>query len=456
MPVKVLVWYESLAGGGHAQVANKMMEAISSAAKKHGEPVELAVVSSSFEQFPGLAYGGGKQFSLEKMYTLSPTGEKQWTNEQGRYHFQTSGWREKRVEQFKEVLAEYQPDMIITEQWPFERGNHSPELDWLRGNKENLLGKPLLVGTLRDIPFPGNGGVVGESPDTLVAVVTECLDKVLMFSDAAVLPLSRSAKMEFGSHSDLEERIAGKLEYVGFPVVRKEQTVEKHKEGLAEVIVSHGGGNWGHALKLLESAIRAADDTQLNQNPWTVMVNKNCPPQQFQQLQDLAAQQSTKITVQYSCGQQEFEERLRKAAASISMAGQNTSFEVFQAGIPAVLAPIHHERGLTEQEIRTQAFAEKNMLVSVPHDLLGDPQQMAQAVSAAVNLPTDRPSIYEYKHNGFANAAETVLGMLNERERGKNLCPKMAAALTQFRTDTTKLPYKPQKPQAPRSGLPDL
>src|SRR5882762_10543208 len=66
--MKILMWYESIIGDGHAQVTNKLFEALKAQGIPDGEPLELAVISSTLDRVPDLDFAGARCYEMPGSY----------------------------------------------------------------------------------------------------------------------------------------------------------------------------------------------------------------------------------------------------------------------------------------------------------------------------------------------------------------------------------------------------
>ena len=267
-------------------------------------------------------------------------------------------WKAARARTFSDLVNAIQPDVFVTELFPFGRRQLSFELMPVLEGLRAAANPPLVVSSVRDIlvesPKP-------ERTQEMLDRVEGLYDLVLVHGDPALIPFDET----FPHARD----IGTKLRYTGYVVDRPASVAAAKRE---EVIVSAGGGAVSEPL--LNAALSARSRSCLRDARWRFLVGHNLPEARFRAF---AAQAGKSVIVERA--RTDFTELLRGAILSISQGGYNTVMEVLDAGARAVVVP--YAGGLeTEQTLRAKLLAERGALHVVEESALS-----AEALGAAVN-----------------------------------------------------------------------
>lgn len=284
-----------------------------------------------------------------------------------------------RKDAFCTALAELQPDILITELYPFGRRKLKAEFLALLDAAHALPRRPVVLSSIRDILAPPSKP---KRADETEAVVAEFYDAVLVHSDPAATTLDASWPVT--------ERLTGKLRYTGY-VAPPAAGVHPDQAGRGEVLVSAGGGSVG--TPLYEAALEAA--RLMPETPWRLLVGGTDAKARIAQF---ATGGSPALL---EPARPDFRQMLSHAAASVSMCGYNTALDLLQAGTPAVLVPFDAGKEV-EQGLRADALAPLDgMEVLRSADVT--PESLCAAVRAALTAPRRQPGGFR-----FDGAAETV------------------------------------------------
>ena len=235
-----------------------------------------------------------------------------------------------RREQLLITLAHFQPDILITELFPFGRRVLRDEFTALLSAAAAMQPRPLILGSIRDILAPPN------KPKKITFVeniITKFYDGILFHADPEVVKLQESWPV-----SDV---LAAKLYYTGFVAPKLKSYVECQDE---QVLVSVGGGDVGEVVFL--AACNAA--LLMPELHWRMFVGGT--NEQFEKLVKIAP---SNVTIEPPT--LKFRQILMSAKASVSMVGYNTALDVLQAGVPAVLIPFD-SGGEIEQSLRANVL----------------------------------------------------------------------------------------------------
>ncbi|WP_119167312.1 glycosyltransferase family protein [Algihabitans albus] len=298
------------------------------------------------------------------------------------------GMREKRRTGLLAILAQEQPHILVTEQFPFGRGKLRFELSPLIAATQAMTPRPRIVCSVRDLL------VQKPAQKTLwMAEAAAAYDRILVHGDAALIPFEAS----FAQTS----AIAGKLLYTGYV---SEPVLPAAEPPRGEVLVSAGGGAFGRDF--LFSALRARPLSRACDLPWRLLVGDNLPETDFRALGQTVPEG---VTVQRA--QPDFPAWLGHCALSISQGGYNTVVDILRAGCPAVVVP-YQEGGQSEQRKRADLLDAGGWLTSAPggdHD----PSLLAAAIDRRLNAAEQVPA-----HGGSTlpnlNGAEATAEILED------------------------------------------
>lgn len=295
----------------------------------------------------------------------------------------------KRTAMLAHAVQTGQPDILITELFPFGRRSLSAEFLALLSAAKDLPARPVVLSSIRDILAPPSKPAKAERADEIVA---EFFDGVLVHSDPQVTPLSVSWPVS--------ERLESRLHYTGF-VAPPAPLPHCDGIGTGEVLVSAGGGSVGQPI--FRAAIEAA--RKMPDSRWRLLVGGGDAQTRMDELRTLA--QGWPITIEPV--RPDFRNMLPLAGASVSMCGYNTAMDLLQAGTPGVLIPFDDGKEV-EQTLRARSLAHlPAMRVLSSAELTGD--ALARSVAAVMEQGPRIPAT-----QGFDGAHRTVEIALQLRE----------------------------------------
>lgn len=261
------------------------------------------------------------------------------------------------------ALHELQPDVLITELYPFGRRSLRREFLALLEAAHALPRPPVILSSIRDILAPPSKPEKAEKADQVIA---RCYDAVLVHSDPAATRLEASWPVS--------QMLAAKLRYTGY-VAPPAAGPHPQQAGSGEVLVSAGGGSVG--TPLYRAALEAAK--QMPDIPWRLLVGG---ADAGARIAEFAKAGSPALL---EPARRDFRQMLSHAAASVSMCGYNTALDLLQAGTPAVLIPFDAGNE-TEQGLRAASLAPLNGIKVVKTADL-TPETLCAAVKAAMQAP---------------------------------------------------------------------
>ena len=244
---------------------------------------------------------------------------------------------DERQTQLRDTLADFSPDILITELFPFGRRILREEFQALLEAAKNMRNPPLICASIRDILAPPSKPKKAAFADEMIEAF---YDRVLVHSDPTLTPLEVSWPVS--------DALAPKLCYTGF-VTPTAAGAHPDATGKDEIIVSAGGGDVG--APVYEAAVAAAARLDCR---FRILIGGSDPQPCINALRMSAA-----LNVIVEAARPDFRQMLHHAAASVSLCGYNTALDILQAGTPAVFIPFD-EGGEVEQGLRANALAERD------------------------------------------------------------------------------------------------
>ncbi len=375
MSPRVFFYVQHLLGIGHLRRAATLARAMAAGGVdvllvSGGLPVDdLALGGARFHQLPPVRAADAR---LKELVLADGTPV-------------DDAFRTRRTAMLLDLFAAEQPDILLTEQFPFGRTQLRFELMPLLEAAEARSPAPWIVSSIRDVL---RRTASPARVDEMVATF-EAFDAVLVHADPALVRLDES----FPGWSDIGDRAL----YTGY-VAEEAAAAGVDPVGTGEVVVSAGGGAVGGPL--LRAAIAARALSPLADRRWRLLLGPNLPASDRDMLERLGDPGFVVEPVR-----RDFTTLLRNAALSISQAGYNTVVETLCHADRAVLVPFGTARE-TEQADRARVLVERGMVAAVPPDGL-TPQSLADAVGRA----WAGPSIRSFPPIDAKGAAATVAAL---------------------------------------------
>ncbi len=352
-PARILFWVQHLLGIGHLKRTSTLARALADAG------FNVTVVSGGFP-VPGLRLGRASFVQLPPVRAVD-LYFKDLRTEGGRPI--DDAWRETRRAALMAAADAIQPDIVLTELFPFGRRQMAFELEPFL--TEMRARGAYIACSVRDIL------VAPPKPERLLEMLerTERLfDRVLVHGDPNLVPFEETFPHR--------ERLGDRLAYTGYVV--EEPIKVAGRDGAGEVIVSAGGGAVSEPL--LRAALAAKPLSQARSLPWRLLCGAGIGEAAMLDLQHLA----DPATV-VEPARPDFPGLLARGRLSVSQAGYNTIMDVLAAGIPGVVVP--YAGGLeSEQTLRARRLAERGVLHVVDEASLS-PETLAAAIDRALTVP---------------------------------------------------------------------
>lgn len=260
-----------------------------------------------------------------------------------------------------DTLYAVQPDILLTELFPFGRRSLSTEFLTLLEATRGMRQRPKILCSIRDILAPPSKP---SKADKARDILLRYYDGVLVHSDPHITTLSDSWPVA----PELEPL----LKYTGY-VAPPHADPHPEAAGRGEVLVSAGGGSVGQSL--FECAVDAARQSDRH---WRLLVGGTDRVARIAEL----TQRAGDLDISIEEVRPDFRQMLHGAAASVSMCGYNTALDLLQTGVPAVLVPFD-DGGEVEQTLRSRSLAGQSAIsVLMSQDMT--PALMAQNVAQVI------------------------------------------------------------------------
>lgn len=301
----------------------------------------------------------------------------------------TSDLLRDRGDRLAEVFDKTNPDVLVTELYPFGRRKFRRELDPVL-EMANVPGRrTIVISSVRDILEPPGSP---EKSEDAASKGARFYDMVLVHGDRSLARLEDS----FPWPTALSDR----LYYTGYiNSARAVSDAGSGTDGTDEILVSAGGGAVG--MPLYRSAIEASRSATMAGQRWRLLVGHNLAEELFQDLRESAG--DAPVVVERA--RPDFPDMLSRARVSVSQAGYNTAVDVLAAGVPSVLVPFA-DGGEREQTIRATILARQGRAVVLSEDRIS-PDTLGEAIAAAMELRTGNRSPVSL--NGAEESARLIL-----------------------------------------------
>ncbi|MEP3640052.1 MAG: glycosyltransferase [Paracoccaceae bacterium] len=282
-----------------------------------------------------------------------------------------AGYLANRASQLLNAIDDVRPDVLITELFPFGRRILRREFEALL---EHVQNRTPVFASIRDILAPPSSQKKADYADRMIA---QYYQGVLVHGDPEIAPL--------GLSWPVTEQLAPMLRYTGFVASEATSATSGTRSG---VLVSTGGGGVGD--NVFEAAMRAA--RAMPDLAWRFLVGGE--PERVARFAALAPDH-----VSVEGLRDDFQTILAHSAASISLAGYNTTLDLLQTGTPSVLVPFDKGNEV-EQGLRAKALSNRPGIEVCTSDKLENLSDYVQRALAAGPQPP--------RARNMDGAAETV------------------------------------------------
>tara|TARA_A100000164_G_scaffold110709_1_gene97381 strand:- start:672 stop:1814 length:1143 start_codon:yes stop_codon:yes gene_type:complete len=352
---RLMIYVQNLLGIGHLRRA----AGISRAAVERGFDVRF--VSGGFP-IKDLNIGEARFYQVPPVRSLD--GDFKTLVDENNNEI-TNLWRDKRRKLLLDLFEKIQPQILLTELFPFGRRQFRFELIPLLTKAKDTKSCSQVVCSMRDI-------LVTKPRHDRNLEIVETLEnfyqKILVHGDRKVISLAETFP--------LEQRISHLIEYTGY-VLTPGHIGDTGRDGAGEIIVSAGGGAVGYAT--LPKIFKLRNEVSVSDFPWRFVTGPHMPLEVFKELK----RKETKDTF-VERNRPDLPAVISRAKLSISQAGYNTIAEIMDAGTPAVVVP--YEGGIeTEQRLRSDLLAKRSLLQVVDENEL-TVKNLDNAIHQALNI----------------------------------------------------------------------
>ncbi|MEH6402352.1 MAG: glycosyltransferase [Sneathiella sp.] len=302
-------------------------------------------------------------------------------------------WKQLRADKLLQVWRDVQPDILITELFPFGRRQMRFELLPLLEAASKAEHPPLIISSVRDILVaqtkPGRN-------EEMMDLVKKYFHKVMVHGDPELVSLDKT----FPHTKSIED----KIHYTGYVVDRTGIKGGTDVPGADEIIVSSGGGAVG--TELLKTAMKARALSTAKDVTWRMMVGTTVDTETYEELRDMAPE-----GVIVERARKDFTTLLMNCSVSISQGGYNTVMEILYAKCRAVIVP--YAGGIeTEQTMRAELLAQKGAL-HIADEATLTPELLAAKVDEALS---GEPSAADINVDGANKSSELLKQWLADRK----------------------------------------
>lgn len=374
MAQKISIYVQHVMGAGHLVRAMSLAEALSQCGHQvllisGGFPIDREVVAYEYFQLPPTR-------AIESNFTKLVDDRGQLIDDR---------WRDNRRDLLLSTVSEFNPDLVITETFPFGRRIFHFELEplmyWVK-QQANMY----LMASIRDVlqrrSEPKNRFTV--------EVVNKYYDGVLVHADERLFKLDASFM-----HTD---KIEDKLFYTGYIHDAVDAPPDDGSSvGRNEIIVSGGSGTV--SAQLMAVAPLARPLSKARSYHWRMMTGRDQSKPAYNPEPGLTIEPN----------RDDFYALLGRCALSVSLAGYNTTLDVLASGVRSVMVPFvgSHE---TEQSDRAQALERAGRIIQVPENILS-PKSLAQAIDCALEMA---PVQIDVNMHGAGISAQIVTEKLQQ------------------------------------------
>jgi predicted glycosyltransferase len=254
--------------------------------------------------------------------------------------------RQSRRRMLLDLLVSFDPDLIVTELFPFGRRQFRFELTPLLKTAKKRPKPAKVVCSLRDILVEKKGKPNYETE--VVDTLNSYYDLLLIHSDPRVVRLEET----FGRCGE----IGVQVEYTGF--VARPTAPRRSPGGKKVIVASSGGGRVG--VDLLCAVIEAVRKLRSTDLELRVFLGPFLEEADEKRIKYMASDDPRVRLLPFSL---DFVSELSMADLSISMAGYNTCMDILSSGVPALVYPFPQNR---EQGIRAARLEKFGVLKVLP------------------------------------------------------------------------------------------
>jgi predicted glycosyltransferase len=439
---KVYFPVESIMGLGHLNRTGKLVREMVKAG------LDITVASGSFVD-PERFFAGANLNEIppivirgrDNFFTLNADGTRTIKRD-----FNEAAHKGLRTKAHLKNLEKIQPDVLISEFWPFNRPQVDDEMNAVLAATKGD-GHMLKIASVRDVLDAPSETKSPEMEERYkqreafaIKTINENFDAVLVHGDPNFIPLNETF--------EAADQIKVPIIYTGYVVDEMPKRTIPPTDPKAEVVISCGAGADCHELifsfltaweKLLARRDSDPQAAQLVNRPVRIISGPRFEPNSYREIEDwakvIAEKSGQPVEVEHY--RKDFTSLLANAAFSVSFAGYNTTLETLATGVPAVLVPNFafyngKMKMNSEQLYRLNRLSEKGYAAFAhPNDVMkGDKfadillKEYTRQTAGNVEKP-------QLNFNGAANTIGAISGLLGKK---RGAAPAPAAHSARFST----------------------
>lgn len=276
-----------------------------------------------------------------------------------------------------QAFADFQPDVLVTELFPFGRKQFRFELLPLLEHVRQQSRRTMVVSSVRDILVTRKNQE--EYEQTVCDLVNTFYDLILVHGDESFQKFDET----FSRVNDLRCPVA----YTGYVVQQKDPNATEAcrlpltEQGRPVIVASNGSGQYLTGLMLLETVLRAAQLLQSRlPHEFHVFAGPLMPEAAYSRLQTLARESRNVRLSRYT---PDLAAVLKRAEVSVSMAGYNTMMDVLSSRVRALVYPVT-SNGDQEQCVRAEKLARAGVIDVIRTEEL-TPEELARKLERALS-----------------------------------------------------------------------
>lgn len=410
--LKIAIAFENFAGAGHAGIVSKLAQSIDDIG---GETV---CITGS-----GLPTGSGRffNFPVSTRFVALPTIEKDPATgraeltARGLTYDQDIEFQQKRTEKIITGLRHERPQILVTDSWPFGKGNLDTELLPVLDTARQL--DIQIVPMVRDVGFypQHRKNMSSEQIDGhIAAIVNNQTRGILITGDQNLF------RLEDWYPQAADTMMVDRF-YPGYFSQPPKQRHDFVSETDRPVVFSLGGGFVPEPdLNITQAVLSNHEKSPWRNHPLWFFLSPDCPERHAETIKSWA-DQNNKIVMITDGKSDDYQQAIADSVASISTCGLNTCVEVMRSSMvyntPIIFIP-RYKGGYSldqEQTFRAKKLDDIGISTNITATDYADESAYLNRLEKAQNRPVIANMNYEM--NGSENAAHILANMADDSMR---------------------------------------